>query len=155
MKKLLTLLILLSVSYSNFATHYVNKTGKTIVITNVTEKKRQHRKNMWSWGGSYGKKHKTAGRVDDTMHIDEALYMITIEKDSEGDLANRQDDEIRITSPGFSDHRKLFPTNNSFNYVITMNKYKNKYERFDINHAGQLPVDKSSKKKNKVKKDNP
>lgn len=54
----------------------------------------------------------------------------------EGDLDNQQGDEITITSPGMSDKRRLFPTNNSFNYVITMNKYAAKFEKFDVNHAG-------------------
>ena len=63
------------------------------------------------------------------------VYFIELEDGAEGDLDNRQDDEVTITSKGMSDKRKLFPTNNSFNYVITMNKYKSEYEQFDINHA--------------------
>ena len=64
-------------------------------------------------------------------------YFIELENGAEGDLDNNQDDEITITSKGMSDKRKLFPTNNAFNYVITLNKYSSKYEKFDINHAGQ------------------
>lgn len=142
MKKILVLLMLLSLSLSSRATHYINKTGRVISITNFSEKKRQHRKNMWVWGGAIAKRQKS---VDNHG----AIFFITLKNDEEGDLDNKQDDEVRITSEGLSDHRKMFPTNNSFNYVITLNKYKNKYERFDINHAGQATEGvKSSKKYN-------
>ncbi len=63
------------------------------------------------------------------------VYFIELENGAQGDLDNNQGDEVAITSSGISDKRKLFPTNNSFNYVITMNKYKSIFEKFDINHA--------------------
>lgn len=147
MKKLLVLLMLLSLSLSSWATHYINKTGRVITITNFSEKKRYHRKNMWAWGGAVAKRQKS-------FDLHEAIFFITLENDAEGDLDNKQDDEVRITSEGLSDHRKLFPTNNSFNYVVTLNKYKNKYERFDINHAGQSTEILKSSKKSKNKKKN-
>lgn len=129
MKKLLFLFMFLFSSLLVFATHYINKTGRAITITNISEKKRYHRKNMWAWGGSVAKKQ---SKID----THKLLYSIDLENEQEGNLDNEQGDEVRITSKGLNDHRKLFPTNNSFNYVVTMNKYKNKYERFDINHAG-------------------
>lgn len=129
MKKLLFLSMFLCSSLLVYATHYINKTGRSITVTNISEKKRYHRKHMWSWGGSVAKKQSE-------FYNRKLLYSIDLENGQEGDLNNQQGDEIRITSHGLNDHRKLFPTNNSFNYVITMNKYKNKYERFDINHAG-------------------
>ena len=145
MKKLVVLCMLLSLYLSIQSTHYINKTGRVIRITNVSEKKRQHRKNMWKWGGATAKRQKNAQILDQ--------YFIELENNQEGNLDNKQDDEVRITSLGLNDHRKLFPTNNSFNYVITMNKYQNKYERFDINHAGSgTDSVKSRHKKNKKAK---
>jgi len=131
-KKLFLLLILLFMPSVVRATHYINKTGRLITITNVSEKKRQHRKNMWTWGGPVAgsKRYKN-------VDVENKIYFIDLEKDAEGDLDNKQDDEVTITSEGMSDKRKLFPTNNSFNYVVTMNKYKNTYEQFDVNHAGE------------------
>ncbi|MBP6869936.1 hypothetical protein KBC04_03580 [Candidatus Babeliales bacterium] len=146
-QSLVFLLILSSISSSGFATHYINKTGRSITITNVSEKKRQHRKNMWTWGGAAAgpKKYKK-------FEVENKVYFINLDKDVEGDLDNKQDDEVTITSQGMSDKRKLFPTNNSFNYVITMNKYKSTYEQFDVNHAGEEKLaDKQKHKKNKKK----
>jgi hypothetical protein len=118
MNKFLVTCILIWVTMSLDATHYSNKTGKAIVITNVSAQKRQNKK-----------------RKRQEQDLELLSYAITLEPDQEADLDNDQEDEITITSPGMNDKRKLFPTNNSFNYVITMNKYKKKFERFDINHA--------------------
>lgn len=127
-KKLSLILVCLFSSISIRATHYINNTGRTIVITNVTAKKR------------YKKHHETV-----------EVYFLELENGQEGDLNNNQEDAITITSSGMSDKRTLFPTNNSFNYVITMNKYKKEFERFDINHAG-LSQEQETKKQKKNKK---
>jgi len=105
----------------SYATHYINHTGKIIMITNVSEHKRH--KN------SIKKKH------HDEKNNEGPLDFIRLEQGQEGDLDNRQGDEITITSKNMSDKRRLFPSNNSFNYVITMNKYNARFEKFDINHA--------------------
>lgn len=130
--------LLLSISLPTFATHYINRTEKTIFVTNVTAKKRS--------GATWRKKH----------HVQQQdiapVYVLTLEPDQEGDLDNRQGDEVTITSPGMSDKRKLFPTNNAFNYVITLNKFPNKFEQFDINHSGDEDEAKSTKKSKKAKK---
>ncbi|MGZ6251259.1 MAG: hypothetical protein ACXWL2_04465 [Candidatus Chromulinivorax sp.] len=128
-KFLLTCCIILS-SLPLLATHYVNKTGRIIKITNVTAKKRLNKKNYFNW---FNKKNK----VQDDQLVN-SIYFIDLENGQEGDLDNQQDDQITITSDGMSDKRILFPSNNAFNYVITMNKYKAKYEKFDINHADNI-----------------
>ena len=120
------------------ATHYINNTGKTIIVTNVTSNK----KNKKSYFSFFNKSKPVEPEILAEQHF------IEIENDAEADLDNNQGDEITITSPGMSDKRKLFPTNNSFNYVITLNKYKPMFEKFDINHAG----DEQKTKKQKVKK---
>ncbi|MDP3788085.1 MAG: hypothetical protein Q8Q60_02045 [Candidatus Chromulinivorax sp.] len=121
LQKLSIFITLLLSSLSMVATHYINHTGKTIIITNVTGQKRSKKK--------YSTKNSMQSEVA------AIIYSLEIENDQEGDLDNDQGDEITITSPGMSDKRKLFPTNNSFNYVITLNKYNPKFEKFDINHA--------------------
>lgn len=125
-QKICIFLTLLLSSLSMIATHYINHTGKTIVVTNVTAKKRT-KKSYFSY---FSKKNVVQPASP------EIIKFIEIENDQEGDLDNNQDDEITITSPGMSDKRKLFPTNNSFNYVITLNNYKSMFEKFDINRAG-------------------
>ena len=127
-KQMCIVLTLVSTSLSMFATHYINNTGKVIKITNVSAKKRT-KKSYFSFFMT-----KKDAQQDDQTKI---IYFIDLQDDQEGDLDNKQDDEITITSQGISDKRKLFPTNNSFNYVITMNKYKSVFEKFDINHAGE------------------
>ncbi|MBV8660768.1 MAG: hypothetical protein JO129_01310 [Candidatus Dependentiae bacterium] len=128
-KKLWVALLLFS-SVSIMATHYINKTGKTIVITNVSAQKRY--KKSLSSAKKRNKKNKIGNNQLDNQPV---VHFITLENGQDGDLDNKQDDEITITSPGMNDKRKLFPSNNSFNYVVTMNKYKAMFERFDINHA--------------------
>ena len=113
------------------ATHYINHTGRMIIITNVTAQKRTKKSYFSSFKGYFNKKNNIESQVPAVQ------YFIELENGAEGDLDNNQDDEITITSKGMSDKRKLFPTNNAFNYVITLNKYSSKYEQFDINHAGQ------------------
>ena len=120
--KVFMLLALFSMSLSIVATHYENKTGRTITITNVTAKNR-NKKSFFS----LKRQNKKDGQS--------LVTFIRLEDGSEGDLDNKQGDEITITSRGMSNKRKLFPTNNSFNYVVTMNNYKSKFEQFDINHA--------------------
>ena len=126
------------------ATHYINNTGKKIIITNVAAKKRTKQSYF-----SYFIRKKNLEPAKPVI-----LYFIELENGQQGDLDNNQGDEITITSPGMSDQRKLFPTNNSFNYIITMNAYSKQYEKFDINHAGSedemLPV--ASKKAKVAKK---
>lgn len=126
-KKLFILVVLLSTSLSMFAIHYINNTGKIIKITNVSAKKRSKKNKYFN----------TRKRVQQRMEQENlnTVYFIELENEAEGDLDNKQGDEITITSDGMSNKRRLFPTNNSFNYVITMNNYKSKYEKFDINHA--------------------
>ena len=109
-------------SLSMVATHYENKTGRTITVTNISAKNR-NKKSFFS----LARNNKKDGQS--------MITFIKLEDDTEADLDNKQGDEIAITSHGMSNKRKLFPTNNSFNYVITMNNYKSKYEQFDINHA--------------------
>ncbi|MGZ6254641.1 MAG: hypothetical protein ACXWL5_01460 [Candidatus Chromulinivorax sp.] len=140
-KFLLTCCIILS-SLPLLTTHYVNKTGRIIKITNVTAKKRLNKKNYFNW---FNKKNK----VQDDQLVN-SIYFIDLENGQEGDLDNQQDDQITITSDGMSDKRILFPSNNAFNYVITMNKYKAKYEKFDINHADKI-FDATDYKKTKSK----
>lgn len=114
------------------ATHYSNKTTRTITITNVSAEKRQgvtKPKPRYWWSTSWWSLNNKQAEPEIIP------YAIVLEKDQEGDLENDQDDEITITSEGMSDKRKLFPTNNSFNYVITMNNYNAKFEQFDINRA--------------------
>jgi hypothetical protein len=124
-KKLCICISLLSTSLSIFATHYINKTGKNIIITNVSAKKRGKK----SYFNFFNKKNYVKSEDSHNKNF------IELEDGLQGDLDNQQGDEITITSVGMNDKRKLFPTNNSFNYVVTMNKYKNKFEQFDINHA--------------------
>jgi len=135
---------LVSTSLSMVATHYINHTGKLIKVTNVAATKR----NKKSYFSTFSKK-KNIQPAAPVM-----IYFIELENGQEGDLDNNQGDEITITSPGMSDKRKLFPTNNSFNYVITMNSYGKQFEQFDINRAGNedemLPV--ASKKAKAAKK---
>ncbi len=130
-------ILLMSSSFAIFATNYTNQTGKLIVITNVSAQKRNK------------KKHAQGGT--------QAASSVQIEIGEQATLDNNQGDEITITSPGISDKRKLFPTNNSFNYVVTMNTYGKKYEQFDINHAGQLEEQKKAvakqEKAKKIKKE--
>ena len=87
-----------------------------------------------------------------------SIYFIELEDGQQGDLDNQQDDQITITSEGMSDKRILFPSNNAFNYVITMNKYKAKYEKFDINHADKIfdatDYKKTSRELRKMQKNN-
>jgi hypothetical protein len=143
-QKITVALMLLASSLSMIATTYINNTGKKIVVTNVAAKKRNKKSYF-----SYFTRKKSVEPEKPVI-----LYFIELENDQQGDLDNNQGDEITITSPGMSDQRKLFPTNNSFNYVITMNAYNNQYEKFDINHAGSeeemLPV--ASKKAKAAKK---
>lgn len=128
-------------SSSLTATHYTNKTGRTIHIINVSEQRRQmkqekvaKKRTWWNWNV---RKYKTASQQHELVPeiVPQKNYKIIIENGQEADLDNQQDDEITITSPGMSDKRKLFPTNNAFNYVVTFNKYNKKFEQFDINHA--------------------
>lgn len=143
LQKICIVLTLLLSSLSMIATHYINHTGKTVVVTNVTAKKRT-KKSYFSY---FSKKNAAQSTVSD------AVVFIEIEDGQEADLDNNQDDEITITSPGMSDKRKLFPTNNSFNYVITLNKYKSVFEKFDINHAGnEEKINAADKKKAKADK---
>jgi len=133
-KKFLVVLILFAISKEICATHYINKTNVQIKVTNVSAQKRREGKGGWrisSW--SMFKKHNVPESDIDDMTL--IPYFIVLEKDEQGDLENKQGDEIAITSPGINDKRRLFPTNNSFNYVITMNEYNSKFEKFDINHA--------------------
>jgi hypothetical protein len=143
-KKIVSMLVLVSTSLSILGTHYVNNTGRAIVVTNVAATKR-NKKSYFSTLTRKKNNKPTAPVI---------IYFLELENGEQGDLDNNQEDEITITSPGMSDKRKLFPTNNSFNYVITMNAYGNKYEKFDINRAGNedemLPV--ASKKAKAAKK---
>jgi hypothetical protein len=141
LQKLYILVTLLSCSLSMFATHYINHTGKTIIVTNASAKKRTKKSYFSYFTKKSPEQEQTA----------ELLCFIEIENDQEGDLDNSQGDEITITSHGMSDKRKLFPTNNSFNYVITLNKYKPMFEKFDINHAGAEEEIKAKKAKAKAK----
>jgi len=118
------------------ATHYSNQTGRPITITNISAKKR-------------------ARKIQGIVPSD---IVLELDHGAQGDLENQQDDEITITSSGMSDKRKLFPTNNSFNYVITMNKFSSKYEQFDINRAGSedemtTVASKKARKARKIKKE--
>jgi hypothetical protein len=143
-KKTLSVLLLISTPLSMIATHYINNTGKQIKVTNVAATKR----NKKSYFALLSKK-KNVQPAAPVM-----IYFIELDNGQEGDLDNNQGDEITITSPGMSDKRKLFPTNNSFNYVITMNAYGKQFEQFDINRAGNedemLPI--ASKKAKAAKK---
>ncbi len=144
LQKLSMFTMLLLSSLSMIATHYINHTGKTIIVTNATAKKRT-KKNYFS---QFAKKSSTPSQAP------AVTYLIEIENDQEGDLDNNQGDEITITSPGMSDKRKLFPTNNSFNYVITLNEYNKKFEKFDINHASseEEMMPQGGKTQKKIKK---
>ena len=125
-KKLLSMLWLLSISLSIVATHYTNHTNRAISVTNVSAIKRSKK----PYFSKFAKKTYEQTQEPVTVHF------IALEHGQEGDLDNNQGDEIAITSPGMSDKRKLFPTNNSFNYVVTMNAYHKRFEQFDINRAG-------------------
>lgn len=141
-KKLCMLLTLISTSFSVVATHYINNTGKIIYITNVSAKK-SNKKSYFSY---FTKKPAVEVKAS------EVVYLLELEPGDEGDLDNKQGDEVTITSPGMSDKRKLFPTNNSFNYVITMNNYNAMFEKFDINHAGNESAVHTKKEKHKKEK---
>ena len=147
LQKILVFITLLFSSLSMIATHYINNTGRAIIITNVTAQKSTKKSYFSSLKGYF---HKHDHVKDETLKV---VYFIELENDAQGDLDNNQEDEITITSKGMSDKRKLFPTNNAFNYVITLNKYSSKYEQFDINHAGQDETSKEQKdeKKQKIK----
>ncbi len=148
LQRLLVCITLLCTSLSMIATHYINHTGRVIVITNVSAQKRMKKSYFTSFKNYFSKHH----HVED--EAPKVVYFIELENDVEGDLDNNQDDQVTIKSHGLSDKRKLFPTNNSFNYVITLNNYSSKYEKFDINHAGQDETTKVEKaiKKQKNKK---
>lgn len=142
--KLVLSAFLLTMALPLMATHYINHTGRKIKITNVTAGK-GHKKSYFS----------SLTRKKNIQPASVAMMnYIELEHDQQGDLDNNQGDEITITSPGMSDLRKLFPTNNSFNYVVTMNGYSKQFENFDINRAGNedemLPV--ASKKAKAAKK---
>lgn len=146
LQKLCVLAVLVLSPLSMIATHYSNKTGKTIIITNVTAKK----KSKKSYFSQYGKK-----KASESASQAVAVTSLELENGMEGDLDNNQGDEITITSPGMSDKRKLFPTNNSFNYVVTLNEYNKKFEKFDINRAGseEEMMPEGGKKIEKTKKE--
>ncbi len=146
LQKILMVITLLSTSLSMIATHYINHTGRMIVITNVSAHKRTKKSYFTTLKGYFNKHHTVEQQTP------ELIYFIELENEAEGDLDNNQDDEITITSKGMSDKRKLFPTNNFFNYVITLNKYSSKYEKFDINHAGQEETTKAQKEEVKKQK---
>ena len=146
LQKTLMVITLLSTSLSMIATHYINHTGRMIVITNVSAHKRTKKSYLTTLKAYFNKKNQVASQEP------EQLYFIELENEAEGDLDNNQDDEITITSKGMSDKRKLFPTNNFFNYAITLNKYSSKYEKFDINHAGQEETTKAQKEEVKKMK---
>ena len=48
---------------------------------------------------------------------------------------NDQDQPVTIMSASLNEKREFFPTNNSFNYEITMAKFSPKFPRITINHA--------------------
>jgi hypothetical protein len=108
------------------AARYINKTGKTIIIRNVTAKKRFKHEEWSNWW------HRIPIEQRST---DNSEYEIVLQDGQKGNLDNEQGDEITIRSPGISDKRRLFPSNNYYNYVVTYNAYSDKFERFDINRA--------------------
>jgi hypothetical protein len=125
-KKLSIILSLLSASLSISAAHYINNSGEIIIVTNVAAKKRT-KKSCFSFSSK-----KNYVQTEDKN----TLYFIELEDGAEGDLDNNQGDEVTIESVGIIHKRKIFPTNNSFNYVITINKkYNNKFQKIEINHA--------------------
>ncbi len=113
-------------SFAVDAARYINKTGKTIIIRNVTAKKRYRHEEWSNWWH----------RVPVDQRSQENFeYEIILQDNESGSLDNEQGDEITIRSPGISDKRRLFPSNNYYNYVVTYNAYSAKFERFDINRA--------------------
>jgi hypothetical protein len=113
------------------ATFYKNGTeDKIFVVTNVSAQKRQTQKGKkrtwWNWNKrKYGLSEKQEAQP----------VVVTIEPGKTDSLYNEQGDEITIMVQGMSDKRKLFPTNNSFNYVMTLNNFNKKFERIVINYA--------------------
>lgn len=143
-RRIVWTMLLMIVGISINATHYVNRTGKYIKITNVSAKQGKQ-----SWWHYFNRKKNQP--IEQPMII----YFLELAPEQEGDLDNRQGDEITITSDYMSDKRKLFPTNNAFNYVITLNTYGKKYEQFDINRAGnddEMKKHSSQKKTSKAEK---
>ena len=123
---LVTIFCMILFSQSLHAARYINKTGKPIIIRNVTAKKRFKHEEWSNWWR----------RVPvDQRSTDNFEYEIVLQDDEAGNLDNEQGDEITIRSPGISDKRRLFPSNNYYNYVVTYNAYNAKFERFDINRA--------------------
>jgi len=115
-RSIVVTLFLLSISLPVTAAHYINKTPFLLKITNETLKQEL----------KYS---------DNDYDYDESCF-IELPFGEEVDFDNEQGDEISITSlASINDKRRLFPTNNYFNYVITYNKYNPKFEKFDINHA--------------------
>jgi len=130
MKKFTTLLFFLS-SVPVLAPHYHNKSEHLLIITNETVKK-----DIVDLDSVADIELIETLADCQLCDLQEKGIAVQLCPGDEIDFDNNQGDEISITCPHLPDDmRKLFPTNNYFNYVITYNAYSPKFEKFNINHA--------------------
>lgn len=63
------------------------------------------------------------------------LVAIRLGKDESGELVNEAGQVVTIVSPKLNEERKFFPTNDSFNYEITVGSGSASYSKLTINRA--------------------
>lgn len=63
------------------------------------------------------------------------VVTIGLGKDESGELANQAGQFVTIVSPKLNEERKFFPTNDSFNYEITVGSGSASYSKLTINRA--------------------
>ena len=79
------------------------------------------------------------GQCHDSMVVDDTPCTKTISIEllphESAVFENEQDQPVTITSPHLNEKREFFPTNDSFNYEITISKFSSKFSKLTINHA--------------------
>lgn len=151
MKKLYILQVMIMLPMSICAATYMNKTGHPLIISKIVEcsqkdwndidflDEKTHGQEFWS-------NNKTWDEVYESDRIGDLIFdtaetsctqteSVEILPNHSVDFENDQDQSVTIMSVALNEKREFFPTNDSFNYEITVASYPSKFSKLTINRA--------------------
>jgi hypothetical protein len=132
MKKLIILLISLVNPFFVFAVTYTNKTSKSLTISK-SSKCTDREFQMCDTCVDI----KCINCISDNIDDCSVAEKVDLLSDESVEFNNDQDQAVTIMSVELNDKHVFFPSNNSLNYEITVEKYPSKYSKITVNHANE------------------
>lgn len=146
MKKIYILLLIAAIPAYVTAATYTNKTGHPVIISThvdcddvIHDQPEEEQVSFYKNVKQALMIHKECLNGQCFQEVVEEpctkVVAIRLGKDESGELANEAGELVTIASPKLNEERKFFPTNDSFNYEITVGSGSASYSKLTINRA--------------------